>query len=131
MRTSQRISSKLLLMSILTPRTFRRLASTGQAIGPSDRAAADGFVLVTKDQDFHRLSVLVGPPSKVIWIRLCNSTTADMARLLRFRAGDVRAFAEETAESQHKRSWRRELTGGDAQLLYRWRAMIEEEKAAS
>jgi len=60
------------------------------------RAAKDGFVIVTKDEDFHRLSVLLGPPPKVIWIRLGNCTTADIARLLRFRADDVVAFAEET-----------------------------------
>jgi len=61
-----------------------------------DRAAAEGFVLATKDEDFHRLSVLFGPPPKVIWIRLGNCATADVARLLRFRANDVRAFAEQT-----------------------------------
>lgn len=58
------------------------------------RAAADGFVLVTKDEDFHRLSVLLGPPPKVIWIRLGNCATEDVARLLRFRVEDVKAFVE-------------------------------------
>ena len=58
------------------------------------RAAAEGFVLVTKDEDFQRLSVLLGPPPKVIWIRLGNCMTADVARLLRFRSGQVEAFAE-------------------------------------
>lgn len=58
------------------------------------RAAADGFVLVTKDQDFQRLSILLGPPPKVVWIRLGNCTTEDVARLLRLRADDVRAFAD-------------------------------------
>ena len=58
------------------------------------RAAADGSVLVTKDEDFHRLSVLLGPPPKVVWIRLGNCTTEDVARLLRFRADDLKAFAE-------------------------------------
>ena len=60
------------------------------------RAAAGEFVLVTKDEDFHRLSVLLGPPPKVIWIRLGNCATADVARLLRFRSDEVRAFAEQT-----------------------------------
>jgi predicted nuclease of predicted toxin-antitoxin system len=58
------------------------------------RAAADGFVLVTKDEDFHRLSVLLGPPPKVIWIRLGNCATRDVARLLRFREGEVKAFVK-------------------------------------
>jgi predicted nuclease of predicted toxin-antitoxin system len=60
-----------------------------------NRAAEDDFVLVTKDDDFHRLSVLLGPPPKVIWIRLWNCATADVARLLRFRAEDVQAFVEQ------------------------------------
>ena len=33
------------------------------------RAAAEDFVVVTKDGDFHRLSVLLGPPPKVTEIR--------------------------------------------------------------
>ena len=61
-----------------------------------NRAATEGFVLVTKDEDFHRLSVLIGPPPKVIWIRLGNCATADIARLLRFRADEVRAFTRQT-----------------------------------
>ena len=61
-------------------------------LGAPDRdvwaqAPAAGFVLVTKDEDFHRLSVLLGPPPKVIWIRLGNCATADVARLLRSSRG--------------------------------------------
>ncbi|MEO7085158.1 MAG: DUF5615 family PIN-like protein [Gemmatimonadaceae bacterium] len=58
------------------------------------RAAADGFVLVTKDEDFQRLSVLRGAPPKVIWIRLGNCTTPDVSRLLRFRREQIHAFLE-------------------------------------
>lgn len=60
-----------------------------------DRAANEHFVLVTKDEDFHRLSVLLGPPPKVIWIRLGNCSTRDVLRLLRLRAEALRAFEEE------------------------------------
>jgi len=59
------------------------------------RASAEDFVLVTKDEDLHRLSVLLGAPPKVIWIRLGNCATADVSRLLRYRAEEVRAFAEQ------------------------------------
>lgn len=59
-----------------------------------ERAALDGFLLVTKDQDFQRLSVLRGAPPKVIWIRLGNCATADIIRLLRFRRDQVTAFVE-------------------------------------
>jgi len=37
---------------------------------------------VTKDENFHRLSVLLGPPPKVIWVRLGNCSTDDVIRLL-------------------------------------------------
>ena len=40
------------------------------------RAIEGGFVLVTKDEDFQRFSVLLGSPPKVIWIRLGNCATA-------------------------------------------------------
>jgi predicted nuclease of predicted toxin-antitoxin system len=56
-------------------------------------AIAHGFVLVTKDEDFHRLSVLHGFPPKVIWIRLGNCSTADIAHLLRIRFEQIVAFA--------------------------------------
>lgn len=55
-------------------------------------AATTGFVLVTKDEDFHRLSVLRGAPPKVLWVRLGNCATADVARLLRLRRADVERF---------------------------------------
>lgn len=68
--------------------------------GASDRAiwalaAAEEYVLVTKDEDFHRLSVLLGPPPKVVWIRLGNCTTADVARQLRVSFKQVQAFVEQ------------------------------------
>jgi predicted nuclease of predicted toxin-antitoxin system len=50
-------------------------------------------VLVTKDEDFHRLSVMRGAPPKVVWLRVGNCTTHDIAELLRTRADDVRRFA--------------------------------------
>ena len=68
-------------------------------VGASDsviwkHAIAGGYVLVTKDEDFQRFSVLRGSPPKVIWIRLGNCTTADVVRLLRFRREHIDAFVE-------------------------------------
>jgi predicted nuclease of predicted toxin-antitoxin system len=57
------------------------------------RAAAGGFLLVSKDEDFHRLSVLHGFPPKVVWIRLGNCSTSDIEQLLRRRFEQVVAFA--------------------------------------
>lgn len=56
-------------------------------------AVVHGFVLVTKDEDFHRLSVIHGAPPKVVWLRLGNCTTQDIVDLLRKHVEDVRQFA--------------------------------------
>lgn len=54
-------------------------------------------VLVTKDEDFHRLSVLRGAPPKVVWLRVGNCSTMDIADSLRHHAGDLRRF-----DAQHE-----------------------------
>jgi predicted nuclease of predicted toxin-antitoxin system len=57
-----------------------------------EHAAAGGFLLVSKDEDFHRLSVLRGFPPKVVWVRLGNCSTSDVEQLLRERFEQVMAF---------------------------------------
>lgn len=52
-------------------------------------------LLVTKDEDFHRLSVLRGAPPKVVWLRLGNCSTDDVAVTLRKYGADIRSFAEQ------------------------------------
>jgi predicted nuclease of predicted toxin-antitoxin system len=52
-------------------------------------------LLVTKDEDFHRLSVIRGAPPKVVWLRLGNSATLDVARLLRAHQDELRQFGEQ------------------------------------
>ena len=69
-------------------------------VGASDRAIwdharDDGFVVVSKDVDFLRMSVLGGPPPKVIWIRLGNCTSDDVARLLRQHRTEIERFVAE------------------------------------
>lgn len=54
-----------------------------------------GCILLTKDEDFHRLSVLRGMPPKVVWIRCGNCTTRDLAGLLRERWPLLQAFADD------------------------------------
>ena len=46
-------------------------------------AKANGFTIVSKDSDFEERSILFGFPPKVIWIRAKNSTSAEIASLLR------------------------------------------------
>jgi predicted nuclease of predicted toxin-antitoxin system len=62
------------------------------------RALDHGFVIVTKDEDFQRLSILYDAPPKVIWIRLGNCSTADIIRLLAQRRDEIGRFvADEEA----------------------------------
>ena len=49
-------------------------------------------VLVTKDEDFHRRSVLRGAPPKVVWLRVGNCATKDIADLLRQHVDDLTRF---------------------------------------
>ena len=57
-------------------------------------AAEHEFVLVTKDEDFHRLSVFRGFPPKVLWVRLGNCTTREVAELLeRYQASVIEFIA--------------------------------------
>src|SRR5437870_13286503 len=40
-------------------------------------AAAHGLAVVSKDADFQKLSVALGPPPKVVWLRVGNRPTRD------------------------------------------------------
>jgi predicted nuclease of predicted toxin-antitoxin system len=55
-------------------------------------AARDGYTIVSKDADFHHRSFLYGHPPKVIWIRLGNCSTRDVAELLVERRETIEAF---------------------------------------
>ncbi len=58
-----------------------------------DYAKANGFVLASKDGDFHQFGLLLGPPPQVIWLRVGNSSTSDIEALLRASAADAERFA--------------------------------------
>ena len=63
-------------------------------------ASSQGFVIVSKDSDMHQRSFLFGAPPKVVWVRLGNCSTSDVADLLRrhmqtleeFEADEVASF---------------------------------------
>ena len=78
-----------------------RLLGAGGAADPSvwDLAREHQCVLVTKDEDFHRLSVLRGAPPLVVWLRIGNCTTEDIVRVLRARAADIRRFEAQSGET--------------------------------
>lgn len=51
-----------------------------------DFARQHGFAIVSKDSDFHDLSVLLGAPPKVVWLRTGNCGNAALGALLRAQA---------------------------------------------
>jgi predicted nuclease of predicted toxin-antitoxin system len=57
-----------------------------------NHAAANGLMIVSKDQDFRQRAMLFGPPPKCIWIRIGNCSTADIAGLLEHRASIICGF---------------------------------------
>lgn len=62
-----------------------------------EHARKVGLVVVTKDSDFEELSVLKGPPPKVIWLRTGNCTTAALIALFRRHETEIARFvASET-----------------------------------
>jgi len=56
-------------------------------------AKANGFVIVSKDADFHQRSFLFGHPPKVVWIRRGNCSTAIIEAMLREHWADVVTFS--------------------------------------
>ncbi len=59
-------------------------------------ARQHGCLVVSKDEDFHRLALLRGAPPKFVWIRLGNCTTDDIAQLLRRRYDDISHFEQQS-----------------------------------
>jgi predicted nuclease of predicted toxin-antitoxin system len=59
-----------------------------------DLARQHGCLLVTRDEDFIRLSVARGAPPKVIWIALGNCSNAAVVALLRGHHTELARFVE-------------------------------------
>ena len=62
-------------------------------------ARANGFTIVSKDDDFRQLSFLHGAPPKVIWVATGNAATDTILRALNHRRWLVEAFARNDDES--------------------------------
>jgi predicted nuclease of predicted toxin-antitoxin system len=65
----------------------------------ADWAEERDFTIVSKDTDFYQRAVALGLPSKFIWLRVGNCTTATIIDLVRTRAAIVREFIESETES--------------------------------
>jgi predicted nuclease of predicted toxin-antitoxin system len=55
-------------------------------------AAEYEFIIVTKDSDFHALSIIQGAPPKVVWLLIGNCSIQDVEDLLRLRAATISDF---------------------------------------
>lgn len=55
-------------------------------------ARDNGLTICSKDSDMHQRSFLFGFPPKIIWVRLGNCSTDDVAALLRNKVNSIEAF---------------------------------------
>lgn len=62
-------------------------------------ALDQGFVIVSKDEDFHQRALVSGPPPKVIWVRLGNCTTSDIEQAIHRGHDVIMAFLEDETAS--------------------------------
>lgn len=58
-------------------------------------ARQHGFVIVSKDVDFHQRSLVLGAPPKVVWVALGNCSTREIADLLRQRHHEILVFGQD------------------------------------
>lgn len=61
-----------------------------------ESAKQHGFMIVSKDSNFHQRSFVFGFPPKVIWVQLGNCTTTEVEKLIRRDFGAIKAFYENT-----------------------------------
>jgi predicted nuclease of predicted toxin-antitoxin system len=55
-------------------------------------AKEHGCVLVTRDEDFLRLSIVRGAPPKVVWLAVGTCSNQEVIRLLRTRHQNIHEF---------------------------------------
>jgi predicted nuclease of predicted toxin-antitoxin system len=104
---------KLLLVENISDRVFVKVADlypgtvhVKQAgltrvddAGIWEYAKRNGYVIASKDGDFHQLSLVHGFPPKVIYLDVGNCATADVLALLRGKAAEIAAFERSPVES--------------------------------
>lgn len=55
-------------------------------------AKTNGFVIVSKDSDFHQRSLLYGHPPKFIYLRIGNCPTSKIIQILRDNFNTINQF---------------------------------------
>lgn len=64
-----------------------------------EHAKMNGFVLVSKDSDFHQRSLLYGHPPKFIYLRIGNCPTSSIIQILRNNFDTITQFESSETES--------------------------------
>ena len=104
---------KLLFDENLSPRLTAQLsdlfAGSTNVLGLEPRPVSDqriweyarqqGFVIISKDNDFEQLAILRGHPPKVIWLRCGNATSEEVEHLIRGSAELMRSFESDPTAS--------------------------------
>ncbi len=62
-------------------------------------AKTNGFVIVSKDSDFHQRSLLYGHPPKFIFLRIGNCPTSKIIQILRDNLDTIIQFESSETES--------------------------------
>lgn len=62
-------------------------------------ARMNGFMIVSKDSDFHQRSLLYGHPPKFIYLRVGNCPTSKITQILRDNLDTIIQFESSEAES--------------------------------
>lgn len=70
-----------------------------------DYAKHNGLMIVSKDMDMHDLSLVLGNPPKVVWLRLGNCSTMQVENLLRRAFEVIKLFGEDDEVSLLALPW--------------------------
>jgi predicted nuclease of predicted toxin-antitoxin system len=62
-------------------------------------AIANGYAIVSKDNDFRQRAFMSSPPPKVFWLDIGNAGTEQISELLKSRVEEVNRFGESPQES--------------------------------
>lgn len=62
-------------------------------------ALENGYTIVSKDEDFHQMSLLLGHPTKFVYLRLGNCTTREVVQLLHSYEGRILDFCRDKEAS--------------------------------
>lgn len=94
---SHKLASRL--ADLLPGSSHVRLHGMANAVDPLvwQFARNQGFIIVSKDEDFHHLSFLRGAPPKVTGIGLGNCSTAAVELLLRNSFSAVQQFESDSS----------------------------------